>query len=63
MRNKIKITYLDDTTKQIYIVLDSFRFSNHFGYVYTAELETGGDLYINRQAVRTIEVTEVEDEV
>jgi len=49
---------MDDTTDSVYILQDSFRPS--LGYVYTATLENGSTLYINRQSVKTIMLSQEE---
>ena len=58
MRYKIDVKYTDDGTESAYIVQNSFKPS--LGYVYTATLEDGSTLYINRQSVKTIIVSEEE---
>ena len=58
MRYKISVKFMDDTTDSVYILQDSFRPS--LGYVYTATLENGSTLYINRQSVKTIMLSQEE---
>lgn len=58
MRYKITLTYLDGTTKTFYVVQGSFR--PLFGYIYKATGEDGQEIYVNRQAVRTVVYTSVE---
>jgi len=58
MRYKITVKYLDGTTETAYVLQNTFK--RTFGYVYVATLEDGSSLYINRQAVRTIVLSEEE---
>lgn len=59
MRYKITLTFLDGTTASHYVVMDSFK--PLFGYIYEAIGENGEQVYINRQAVRTVVYTEEEE--
>jgi len=59
MRYKLVLTYLDNTNKTFYIAENSFR--ARFRYMYVAIGENGNHIYINRQAVRTVVYSEVEE--
>jgi len=58
MREKVKITFIDDTEENFFIEIDSFM---PFAESYICKKENGNKIYIPYQKVKIIEIVQIEE--
>ena len=59
MKEKLSVTYIDDTLQETYIVLGSFQIYTYNNYICT--LENGDKVFINRERVKMVIVSQEEE--
>ena len=58
MREKVSVTYIGDTLQEAYIIPDSFEIYTYNNYICT--LENGSKVYLNREQIKIVIVSQEE---
>jgi hypothetical protein len=58
MREKVSVTYIDGTPQEAYIIPDSFEIYTYNNYI--CILENGDKVYLNREQIKIVIVSQEE---